>query len=120
MRNQKLTIEEKVDRLYEHVESLGRRVAELEGQRTAPGRDRSAAASTARPETILPRPGEPSSAKAPEGLPMAAKAPEGLPIAAKAPEGMPIAAKAPEGMPIAAKAPEGRQPPGSPTASPTR
>ena len=72
MRDQKLTIEEKVDRLYEHIESLSRRVADLEGRRPASARDRSAVASTARPETILPpavppRPGMPSSAKAPEG-----------------------------------------------------
>jgi len=53
MRNQKLTIEEKVDRLYEHVESLSRRVAELEGRRTAPAQARSAAASTKAPEGKL-------------------------------------------------------------------
>lgn len=60
MRNQKLTIEEKVDRLYEHVESLGRRVAELEGRRTASAQARSAAASTKAPEG-KPAAGEPDS-----------------------------------------------------------
>ena len=60
MRNQKLTIEEKVDRLYEHVESLGRRVAELEGRRTASAQARSAAASTKAPEGKLAA-GEPDS-----------------------------------------------------------
>ena len=70
MRNQKLTIEEKVDRLNEHIESLGRRVADLEGRLAASAQDRSAAASTVRPETILPPPlREPSFAKAPEGKP---------------------------------------------------
>ena len=32
MRSENQTIEEKVDRLYEHIESLSRRVAELEGR----------------------------------------------------------------------------------------
>lgn len=64
MRSQKLTIEEKVDRLYELVENLGRRVADLEGRPAGSARDRSAAASKVRPETILtpavpPRPGKP-------------------------------------------------------------
>ena len=64
MGSQNLTIEEKVDRLYEHIESLSRRVAELEGRPAASTPRRSAAASTVRPETIvspsLPtRPGKP-------------------------------------------------------------
>ncbi len=54
MRNQKLTIDEKVDRLHEQIESLGRRVADLEGRLAASSRDRSAAASTAPPGTIIP------------------------------------------------------------------
>jgi hypothetical protein len=66
MGSENLTVEEKVDRLYQHIESLTRRVAELEGRRAAsatPGR--STGASTARPETILspslpPRPGKPA------------------------------------------------------------
>jgi len=64
MRDQKLTIEEKVDRLYEQIESLGRRVAELEGRRTASAQDRTAVDPAARPGAILPpavpaRPGKP-------------------------------------------------------------
>ncbi|MCL5884633.1 MAG: DUF2339 domain-containing protein, partial [Deltaproteobacteria bacterium] len=54
MRSQTPTIEEKVDRLYEHIESLGRRVADLEGRLAASPPGRSAAASTARPGTIIP------------------------------------------------------------------
>ncbi len=54
MRNQKLTIEEKVDRLNEQIESLHRRVAELEGRRTASAHERSAAVSGARPGAVLP------------------------------------------------------------------
>ena len=58
------TIEEKVDRLHEQVESLSRRVAELEGRRTAFSPDRSADASGTRPGTIpaaavSPGPGKP-------------------------------------------------------------
>ena len=64
MRSENRTIEEKVDRLYEHVESLSRRVAELEGRRAASIPGRSAAASSDPPETIpppspRPRPGKP-------------------------------------------------------------
>jgi hypothetical protein len=64
MPSQNLTIEEKVDRLYAHIESLSRRVADLEGRKVASALERSAAASTARPETIPPpvvppRPGKP-------------------------------------------------------------
>ena len=77
MGSQNLSIEEKVDRLFEHIESLSRRVAELEGRRaasTTPGR--STDASAARPEMILspsppPRPGKPtekSSAGEPDSL----------------------------------------------------
>ena len=54
MRNQKPTIEEKVDRLNEQIESLHRRVAELEGRRTASAHERSAAVSGARPGAVLP------------------------------------------------------------------
>ena len=64
MRRENLTIEEKVDRLYEHIESLGRRVAELEEGLAAAIAGRSADASTVRPEAIIqpalpPRPGKP-------------------------------------------------------------
>jgi hypothetical protein len=71
MRKEELTIEEKVDRLYEQVGSLRRRVAELEGQQVASSKVRSAVASSSRPETNLPPPPlrEPSFAKAPEGKP---------------------------------------------------
>ena len=66
MASQNLSIEEKVDRLHEHIESLSRRVAELEGRgaaSTTPARSKFA--STARPETNLstslpPRPGNPT------------------------------------------------------------
>ena len=62
MRSQNMTLEEKVDRLYEHIGSLSRRVADLEGRLAASAQGRSAAASTARPGTIItpslpPRPG---------------------------------------------------------------
>ena len=64
MRSENLTIEEKVDRLYGHIESLSRRVADLEERLAASAQGRSAAASTARPVTSLPpslppRPGKP-------------------------------------------------------------
>lgn len=64
MRSENLTIEEKVDRLYGHIESLSRRVADLEERLAASAQGRSAAVSTARPGTILPpslppRPREP-------------------------------------------------------------
>ena len=64
MGSQNPSIEEKVDRLYEHIESLNRRVAELEGRRASSTPLRSAAASTIQPEAILPpavpgRPGKP-------------------------------------------------------------
>jgi hypothetical protein len=54
MRSENLTIEEKVDRLHEHVERLTRRVADLEESLAAATMGRSADASAARPETILP------------------------------------------------------------------
>ena len=62
-----LTVEEKVDRLYEHIESLNRRVADLEGRRAASARGRTTDASAARPETTIPpslppRPGTPGAA----------------------------------------------------------
>ena len=58
------TVEEKVDRLYEQIGSLSRRVADLEERLAASPRGRSAAASAARPGTITPtavppRPGKP-------------------------------------------------------------
>jgi len=49
-----LTVEEKVDRLYEHIESLNRRVAELEGRQAGSAPRPSAAASTVPPEIISP------------------------------------------------------------------
>ncbi|HEX2694912.1 MAG TPA: hypothetical protein VHP61_04110, partial [Acidobacteriota bacterium] len=65
MGSNNLTVEEKVDRLYEQIESLNRRVAELEGRPIASAQSRSAAPSTVvRPEAIIspalpPRPGKP-------------------------------------------------------------
>ncbi len=64
MPDQNPTIEEKVDRLYEHIEGLSRRVADLEGRLAESAPDRSVAASTGRPGTIIPtaippRPGKP-------------------------------------------------------------
>ncbi|MDH3237233.1 MAG: DUF2339 domain-containing protein [Deltaproteobacteria bacterium] len=64
MRSENLTIEEKVERLYEHIESLRRRVADLEGRKAAATAGKSTDASVARPETIVPtalppRPGKP-------------------------------------------------------------
>jgi hypothetical protein len=55
MPSQNLTIEEKVDRLYEYIESLSRRVADLEGR---PG--------TIIPPTLPPRPGKPDNSAAGE------------------------------------------------------
>jgi len=71
MGSHNLTVEEKVDRLYEHIESLSRRVADLEGRRTASTLSRSMDASTARSETIIPpslppRPSKPDHAAAGE------------------------------------------------------
>lgn len=54
MGSRNMTVEEKVDRLFEHVESLNRRVAELEGRRAVPVLGRSIDASAARPESTLP------------------------------------------------------------------
>ena len=76
MGSKNLTVEEKVDRLYEHVESLSRRVAELEGRPAASAQGRSAAPYAGRPETIAspslpPRPGKPpdkASAGEPDSL----------------------------------------------------
>ena len=58
------TVEEKVDRLYEQIGSLSRRVADLERRLAAPVPERSTSASTARPGTVTPtavppRPGKP-------------------------------------------------------------
>jgi len=71
MPSQNLTIEEKVDRLYEQIESLNRRIAELEGRTAGSAPGRSAAASTARPGMKIPpalplRPGKPDNAAAGE------------------------------------------------------
>ena len=69
------TAEEKLDRLYEHVESLSRRVADIEGRLAAspPASPpaRSTASSTARPGTVRPdalspRPGKPTATPAAE------------------------------------------------------
>jgi hypothetical protein len=64
MGNQNLTTDEKVDRLYDQIEGLNRRVADLEGRLAASTPGQTAAASTVRPATILPsalppRPGKP-------------------------------------------------------------
>src|SRR3972149_12092755 len=70
MRSQHPTIEEKVDRLHEHTEALGRRVADLEGRLAAPPPGRSAAASTARPGKVTPTTLSPRQGK-PPGTPAA-------------------------------------------------
>ncbi len=54
MRSEDRTVEEKVDRLCEQLDSLSRRVAELEGRLAAAGPGRAAHASTARATTIVP------------------------------------------------------------------
>ena len=64
MPDRTLTVEEKVDRLNGQIEGLNRRVADLEERLAATARDRTAAVSIARPETIPlptvpPRPGKP-------------------------------------------------------------
>ena len=53
MGSKNLTVEEKIDRLYAHIDSLSRRVADLEGRRTVSTPVRSADASADRPKTIL-------------------------------------------------------------------
>lgn len=73
MRDQTLTIEEKVDRLNGQIEGLNRRVADLEGRLAAATPGQSVAASAARQETIVPpvvppRPGKPPG-KSPAGEP---------------------------------------------------
>ena len=73
MRNQTLTIEEKVDRLNGQIEGLNRRVADLEGRLATATPGQSVAASAARQETIVPpvvppRPGKPPG-KSPAGEP---------------------------------------------------
>ena len=70
MRSQHPTIEEKVDRLHEHIESLSRRVADLEGRLAASPPGRSAAASTARPGKVTPTTLSPRQGK-PPGTPAA-------------------------------------------------
>ncbi len=64
MPDRTLTVEEKVDRLNGQIEGLNRRVADLEERLAATARDRTAAVSIARPETVPPptvppRPGKP-------------------------------------------------------------
>ncbi len=64
MRGEDPTITEKIDRLYEQIESLNRRVADLEGRLAAAPSGPSASASVARPETgtasaLPPRTGRP-------------------------------------------------------------
>ena len=54
MRSENLTIEEKVDRLHELIESLDRRVVDLEGRLAAAAKGRSAGVSTALPGTVTP------------------------------------------------------------------
>ena len=54
MRDQTLTIEEKVDRLNGQIEGLNRRVADLEGRLATATPGQSVAASAARQETIVP------------------------------------------------------------------
>jgi hypothetical protein len=76
MRNQKPTIEEKVDRLNEQIESLNRRVADLEGRRTVSAREQSAEVSAARPGAILPQ-AVPAPPGKPPGTP-AAREPDSL------------------------------------------
>ena len=66
MGSQQPTIEEKIDRLYEHIESLNRRIADLEGRRAIPIRDSSAAASAARAGANVPPSLPPLQAKPPE------------------------------------------------------
>src|SRR5512145_1626630 len=73
MGRQNPTIEEKVDRLYEQIGSLSRRVADLEGRLAASAPGRSAAASTARPGTIIPTALPPRPGKSP-GSPAAGQA----------------------------------------------
>jgi len=73
MHDQKLMIDEKVERLCEQVESLGRRVAALEGQRTASPQDRPAAVSAARPGASRP-PSVPARPVKPPGTPAAGEA----------------------------------------------
>jgi len=76
MRDERLTIEEKVDRLYRHLESLSRRVADLEGALAGISPEKSAAVSApppgmvpphARPALHVKPPDEPVSVD-PEGL----------------------------------------------------
>jgi hypothetical protein len=70
MRIEDLTIEEKVDRLHEHVERLTRRVADLEESLAAATMGRSADAAAARPDTILP-PAHPTGRRMPPDKPAA-------------------------------------------------
>ncbi len=65
MRSKDLTIEEKMDRLYEHIESLTRRVAALEGRKAADAAGQPVDASAAVPRTMESSPPPPRSGKAP-------------------------------------------------------
>ena len=71
MHREDLTIEEKVDRLYEQIESLSRRVARLEGGLAGGTAVPSTEAPAARPETIAPPP-LPTTPEKPPGKPAAA------------------------------------------------
>jgi len=64
MRSENLTVEEKVDRLHDQIESLNRRVADLEGRLAAAPAGQPAAAAV-RPETIIPPAGAPRPGKRP-------------------------------------------------------
>jgi len=69
VRNEDRTVEEKVDRLCEQVESLHRRVADLEGRLATATPNPSASAPAVRPgvnlpPAVLPRPGAPPGAPA--------------------------------------------------------
>jgi hypothetical protein len=66
MRSENLTIEEKVDRLYEQIENLARRVADLEGSKAASTAGQPADASAARPRTVVPQAIPPQTGKPPD------------------------------------------------------
>ena len=55
MCSEHLTIEEKVDRLFEQIESLARRVADLEGSKAASTAGKPVDASVARSKTVVPQ-----------------------------------------------------------------
>ena len=70
MGNENLTIEEKVDRLFEQLESLARRVADLEGSKAASTAGKSVDASVAPSKRDVPQAGPPQTGK-PQSLPAA-------------------------------------------------